>query len=73
MDYHSSSGKAPQRDNERTEDMKVKVTVEIEIPNDYHPDMAAAIVAKGLQENSYEGLQNWQIVEVGRPTLEVQS
>jgi hypothetical protein len=53
--------------------MKVKVTVEIEIPNDYHPDMAAAIVAKGLQENSYEGLQNWQIVEVGRPTLEVQS
>ena len=51
--------------------MKVKVTVEIQIPNDYHPDMAAAIVTKGLQENTDEGLQNWQIVEVGRPTLEV--
>jgi hypothetical protein len=55
----------------RTTDMKVQVTVEIEIPNDYHPDMAGALVAKGLMEVDRidDGLENWQIVEIGRPVV----
>ena len=51
--------------------MKAKITIEVELINDAHPDYAVWLMVEALRKNEQQEIRNWAILSVEPEDLTV--